>query len=294
MTGKHANSRGRVWRLGLAVALFAASAMYVIAARFQTAYGCTPGEPGCVYVSASAPGNPGRGASGQPGGGGSPSPPDPCAKYPGQYYTMCKTNTGVQCLVLYDQFYGTMPLAQFNALAAANSCPRVARAAPPSPAKLAQRAAASFQLPLPSGHRSPSESLRYKGVPYTWVNLWTYFWTDAAMWRLLSATARAGGVWAQVVARPVSLTFDPGDGSPAVSCAGPGHPWVNADGNDAPADGCGFRYRDVTDGTVTSTQTITWQLTWTGSGNTSGTLAQRTTSTSGQLRVMQIQVVTTR
>jgi hypothetical protein len=270
-------------------ALTAASVLWVLVANFRAAYACNPSDHNCVVVSVSVPPS-----SPAPASSAAPPQHDPCEKYPGQYYAMCKNNTGVQCLLLYDRFYGTTPLAQFNALAVANSCPRVPRAAPPSPAQLAQQAAASFRLPLPSGHRSPSESVRYKGVPFTWVNLWTYFWTDATTWRTLSAAARAGGVWARVIARPVSLTFDPGDGSPAVSCAGPGHPWVNTDGNAAPAGGCGFRYRDVTDRTITSTQTITWQLTWTGSGNTSGTLAQRSTSTSAQLRVMQIQVVTTR
>lgn len=75
---------------------------------------------------------------------------------------------------------------------------------------------------------------------------------------------------------------------------------MNAFGNDKPSahGGCGYRYSKVTgpsyDHPVTSTQTITWDLTWTGSDNTSGTLTNRTTSTSSRLNVLQIQTVVTR
>jgi len=131
------------------------------------------------------------------------------------------------------------------------------------------------------------------------VNLWTFYWTDLSTWRSLTATARAGGSWATVTARPVALSFDPGDGSRPVRCAGPGRPWRASDGTDPPDRGaCAYRYTRVTgpglDHPVSSTQTITWQLTWTGSGNTSGVLSERSTSRTGGLNVLQIQVVVTR
>ncbi|PZS32189.1 MAG: hypothetical protein DLM61_07275 [Pseudonocardiales bacterium] len=166
---------------------------------------------------------------------------------------------------------------------------------PPSPAQLAQRAAASFRFPKPSGHRSPSETLRYQGYPFSYVQLWLFYWTDPGTWRTLTATARAGGVFATVTAKPVSLTYDPGDGSSAVSCGGPGRPWTDADGNRAPSGGaCGYQYKAVTSSPITSTQTITWKITWVGSGGTSGALPDQSTSKSGQLNVMQIQTVVTR
>lgn len=166
---------------------------------------------------------------------------------------------------------------------------------PPSPAQLAKQAAASFKFPKPSGHRSPSETLKYRGYPFSYVNLWLYTWTDPGTWKTMTATASAGGNSATVTATPTSLTYDPGDGSAGVSCGGPGRPWVESDGNNAPSGGaCGDRYQQVTSAPITSTQTITWKITWTGSGGTSGTLPDQSTSTSGQLQVMQIQTVVTR
>jgi hypothetical protein len=275
--------------------------------------GCPPGSIDCVGVGAGGGGGTGGaggggtggagggGAGGGTGGNGGSTKPDPCAKYPSAYHTMCTKNQGVGpfgCLGLYNQYYGTMALAAFNQLMTDNGCPTVAAGAtpPPTPAELAQQAADSFNLPRPSGHRSPSEAKSYNGYPFTYVSLWTFYWSDPGTWTSLTATASAGGNWATVTAQPVSLTFDPGNGWAAVSCAGQGRPWVESDGNSAPSQGaCGYQYSKVTgpgyDHPVTSTQTITWQLTWVGSNNTVGTLTQRTTATNGQLNVLQIKTV---
>jgi hypothetical protein len=164
---------------------------------------------------------------------------------------------------------------------------------PVNPAVLAQQALATIHFPKPSGDRSPRQTLSYQGYPFTYVNLWTYYWTDLASWHPLSATASLRGVSATVTARPVELDFDPGDGSPAVSCSGPGRPWVQVDGNAAPSDGaCGYQYVKVSSGPITSTQTIVWQITWTGTGGTGDELPSLSTATSGQLQVLQIQTVT--
>lgn len=164
---------------------------------------------------------------------------------------------------------------------------------PVNPAVLAQQALATIRFPHPSGDRSPRQTLTYQGHPFSYVNLWTFFWTDPGVWHPLSATASVGEVSATVTARPVELVFDPGDGNAAVACAGPGRPWAESDGNSPPSDGaCGYRYTKVTSGPITSTQTIVWQITWVGTGNTSGEIPSLSTSTSGQLQVLQIQVVT--
>jgi hypothetical protein len=172
-------------------------------------------------------------------------------------------------------------------------------AAPPTgqvnPAVLAQRAAKTLVLPQPSGHRSPSESQRYQGFPLTYVNLWTFYWSDPGTWHSYTAKARAGGVSATVTATPTKLTFDPGDGNPAVACPGPGRAWTSDDGNSAPSGGaCGYRYTEVSSSPLTSTQSIVWAITWTGTGGTGGTLPDVTTTRSGQLNVLQIQSVVTR
>jgi hypothetical protein len=261
---------------------------------------CTPGDPNCVIIGTGDPGGPGNpgGGTGDPGGGG-PTQPDPCLPDTGYAYIACRSIgiVGLDvCVPIFEQNEGTLTLADLNTLLVANGCPPApANLVPPSPADLALRALAGFRLPSPSGHRSPSETLDFNGYPFTYVNLWLFFWTDPGSWKSLSATARAGGNWATVTAKPVSLSYDPGDGSPLVACDGPGRPWTDADGNSAPSDGaCGYQYQHVTSQPVTSTQTITWQLSWVGSGGTGGTFPDRSTSTSGQLQVMQIQTVVVR
>jgi hypothetical protein len=163
------------------------------------------------------------------------------------------------------------------------------------PRALAAQAVKTVRLPQPSGDRSPSQSQRFDGYPFTYVNLWTWFWTDGAAWRSYTATANAGGVSATVSVRPVALTFAPGDGSPAQSCAGPGRAWTSADGDTAPsAGGCGYRYTAATSAPVSSTQSIRWAVTWRASDGETGTLPDLTTSRTGQLMVLQVESVMTR
>ena len=163
---------------------------------------------------------------------------------------------------------------------------------PVNPAVLAEQALGTIRFPHPSGDRSPSPTLLYQGLPLTYVNLYTFYWTSATTWRTLSATASAAGVAATVTARPVVLVFDPGNSGAAVSCDGPGRPWTSADGNAAPTDGaCAYQYLRVTTSPITTTQTIVWKITWIGTGGTGGEIPSLSTSTSGRLQVLQIQVV---
>ncbi len=164
---------------------------------------------------------------------------------------------------------------------------------PGSPAVAAQEAFATITFPTPSGSRSPRPSLIYQGYPFTYVNLFTFYWTSPGTWKTLTATATDKDQSATVTATPVELDFAPGDGGSPVACDGPGRPWVQTDGNGAPTDGaCAYRYSKVTAGPITSTQTIVWQITWKGTGGSSGEIPSLSTSTSGQLQVLQVQVVT--
>ena len=163
---------------------------------------------------------------------------------------------------------------------------------PPSPEELAREALATLHLPAPVMRRSPTEANSDNGTPYTWVNLWTWFWTSPATWDALHAGVARGGVWAQVTVTPTVLTIDPGDGAATVSCAGPGRPWRESDGNAAPsAGGCGYRYAHVAATPLTATMTIQWSVTWTGSGGAAGTLPVMRTQAQASFMVEQIQVV---
>lgn len=180
-----------------------------------------------------------------------------------------------------------VPFAKAGAAAAAAP----AGVAVVTSAQLAQEALDRMPLTRPTVRRSPTESNDYQGDPFTWANLWTWVWADPASYRPIIHTVSVGRVSATVVARPMGLVFEPGDGGDPVHCPGPGRPWTEADGNTPPAVGCGYQYRHVTAGTVTSRLGIEWKVSWTGTGGLDGTLPTMQTMTDAPLRVLQIQVV---
>ncbi len=165
---------------------------------------------------------------------------------------------------------------------------------PPDPAVLAQQARTELTLPLPTAHRSPPETNSdpaYGGLPYTWVGLSTFFWVDE--WQPMTRTVQLRGVSATVTATPTAVTVDPGDGNAAVTCDGPGRPWMEADGNKPPSNGaCGYTYRSVTpNGPLTATTSVQWSVSWTSNTGATGTFPTSTTSSSSSFLVEQIQVV---
>jgi hypothetical protein len=108
----------------------------------------------------------------------------------------------------------------------------------------------------------------------TGAPLW--LWMPAPTWRALGQRTAAGDVWAQVVATPVSQSWDFGDGSPPVICRGPGTPLTD---NDEALDGspdCSYRYtvssKDQPHGRYTVRLVVTWQVSWVGSGDSGGIL----------------------
>lgn len=162
----------------------------------------------------------------------------------------------------------------------------------PTAGQLAIVAYGRLPLLTPAVRRSPSEALRYQGLPYSYVNLWTWYWTEPSTYRTVTQTVTAGAVSATVTARPVGLRFDPGDGNPVVSCVGPGREWQQADGNQAPVDGCGYRYPHVSSwGPITATVSTIWKVTWVGNNGTSGALPLLMTQASERLNVIQTQAV---
>jgi hypothetical protein len=161
---------------------------------------------------------------------------------------------------------------------------------------LAQRARGQLDLPEPTITRSPdakNSDPALGGAPYTWVQLWTWIWTEPQTWAPTSITVTAGGVSVTATGTPVSLVFDPGNGDHPVSCAGPGRPWTERDANDPPTrGGCGYMYHHVTPkGPLTSTVSIHWSVTWTSNTGAGGTLPELVTQATSSFYVEQIQVV---
>lgn len=168
---------------------------------------------------------------------------------------------------------------------------------PPDPGLAAAAAEAQFRLHPPTIHRSPDAGLRYQGYAYTYVQLATWFWTDPGSWATVqksasvSNAAGTASVTATAVARPVALSFSPGDGAAAVTCGGPGQAWTSADGNQAPSSGCYYRYGEPQGTPITATVSITWQVSWSSSAGIGGTLEPITLSASQSLRVLQVSTV---
>jgi hypothetical protein len=111
-------------------------------------------------------------------------------------------------------------------------------------------------------------------------------------------------VWAEVTATPVSTTWDAGDGSAPVTCAGPGTAYDRSLPESQQSTDCSHTFRrssadqpqtgsSVNDRFFTVTVTTSWQVTWTGSAGGGGTLPVLTTSSSFPLAVAQRQTVVT-
>jgi hypothetical protein len=300
-------------RLGFLGSIVVLLGMYVTtaaSAQSRPPVNCTnPSRYGSCVVTVGSTGH-----SGQPGDSGSGTTTQGCADHgqtiPCERPGLGSWDAGLGCYLtlMAPQPPKSSPLWQGHTTGAIYMCTTwpltttgvtdIWLATPPTgpdPRTLALRAEKSLRLPLPSGDRSPSPSQLFDGYPFTYVNLWTWFWTSGATWRTRSATAAAGGVSATVTVTPTALTFDPGDGAATVSCAGPGRSWSTADGDELPTNGgCGYQYRTATSDPVTSTQSIRWAVTWRASDGETGTLPDLTTSRPGQLMVLQVESVVTR
>lgn len=261
-----------------------------------------------VIVSSRGGGGSGIGGSsvvvGSAGSGGGSSVPDPC------HYTAVPV-ADKNLWAGYDPARGTLYTAScpdaINAqtggliyagtgfiFAAKGTVP----AAPPNPAVLAAEVVKQLNLPAPTVGMDPDPYTGYDSnkhnMPYTLVNIFTWFW-DKAGFAPLSKTAVLNGVSATATATPTTLRFDPGDGSGSVTCTGPGREWRTSDGFNAPSGGgCGFMYRRVTAGDVPikATLTVAWTVSWTGSTGAAGTLPPlSTTTTTPAFLVEQVEVV---
>jgi len=272
------------------------------------------GNGGSVGVFVGSPGSPDSNGAGSAGSGhGTVSHPvngctntdatgggcNPCTGLANATTPACVAYT--HSLFCLSQNLFTVSPAAFTAYMRSVGCAATPAgpgpAPPPTPAQLAQKAYGELNLPSPTINRSPIQTNsdpQFGGQAYTWVGLWTWFWTAPNSWRPSSKTVTAGPVSATVTARPAVLMFDPGDGSGPVSCAGPGRPWTDADADNPPSGGgCGHMYSRVTDGAspLTSTVWIQWSITWTGSNGQAGAFQGLRTQASSQFIVEQIQTV---
>ncbi|WP_344957709.1 hypothetical protein [Actinomadura miaoliensis] len=120
-----------------------------------------------------------------------------------------------------------------------------------------------------------------------------WFWVTN--WKPLTDRVQAGGVWAEVTARPTSLTINPGSGLPAVKCDGPGEAYDSGRSAEAQRSDCSYTYQRSSAGLPGSayqvTVTVTWGGTWRGSDGAGGALPALTRSTAFPVRIAEGQAV---
>jgi len=322
--------RGRVAALGLGAVLATAAPGISQSALADAPPTCTEVDTstGLCVVVVSSPSSSGKGTS--PGvetvGGKAPAVPQCTETPPGRTVPCDGGGLGYwaqsnQCYIsnVSPQPAVTDPVWQGNTTGAIYNCSfyvppggkfpgtaggwfwsptSPARAGAIDPAVVALQALTTLQIPAPTAGRYPAGRLQ-DGRPYTVVRAYTWYYTDRAGFTVLHARAAAGGVLAQVTVTPTRLSFTPGDGARAVSCAGPGVAWQHSDGPWAASPaGCDYRYPHSSigqpKGEVTATYGITWVITWSASTGASGKLPPLTTTVNSSFAVAEAEAVVTK
>lgn len=146
---------------------------------------------------------------------------------------------------------------------------------------------ARAQLTLPDVDLSPIETTEQL------VNLDTWMWVAGGT-DPISVTAEVDGWYATTTATPVSVTFDPGDGSGSMSCPGGGTPYDFSRPAASQRSDCAHEYTDT--GSYTISATVVWAVSWStnlGPPN-SGTEPDETTVGTLPVTVTEVQPVLTR
>lgn len=158
------------------------------------------------------------------------------------------------------------------------------------PAVLAQEASKFVAAPAPGIQLNPPAGSDHL------VNLESWLWVDPSTWGQRSATASVPNESATVVATPVEVTWNMGDGN-TVTCRGPGVPYNPARPPDSQHTTCSHTYRRSSAGQpgerYTVTATTRWALRWTATGvvTASGTLPPLLRTSTTSLRVAEAQAI---
>lgn len=159
---------------------------------------------------------------------------------------------------------------------------------PVDPTSVARRARESVPIPDPALSTSPPAD----GRLYARMPVW--LWLDPAWWKTYSATADTGGVSATVVAKPVRAIWTMGDGG-TTTCTGPGVAWRR--GLPESATTCSYLYKHSSsitrDGTFTISVRVEFEVSWSASTGSGGTLPALARTTSRAVQVGEIQAVET-
>ncbi|MGW7067743.1 hypothetical protein ACWGII_18135 [Streptomyces sp. NPDC054855] len=148
----------------------------------------------------------------------------------------------------------------------------------------------------------PDTKVELKPEAKSTVNLPTWVWLDKGTFEDVKVRAElpGTGLWAETTAKPVSLHLEPGTAD-ATTFPASGECKVNEDGSigtpytrgsseeDPP---CGIAYLRATGGEPFQLKaSITWEITWEGSGNTGGDLPNGTFDGTQDINVQEIQSI---
>ncbi|MBJ6615331.1 hypothetical protein [Streptomyces sp. I4(2020)] len=165
-----------------------------------------------------------------------------------------------------------------------------------TPQILAALAYQHMQLPDTEVTLAPEQTTK--------VNLPTWAWLDKAVFDEVQATAALNvpgfNLQATTTARPVSLTLEPGtDDAVTYPASGEcvinndgsiGEPYARGKANRTPP--CGIKYlRSSGNGTYNLQATITWEISWTGTGGAGGDLPDGAFGSTQAVTVQEIQSI---
>jgi len=163
------------------------------------------------------------------------------------------------------------------------------RAATPAadPRQLAQQAADELRPQAPVVDFAPRHHAG--GPDATLVGLRTYVWVEQASLESASKRVSAGGAWAQATVTVQSVTVDPGDGTAPVPCPDGGIPYDPRLSLDQQAADCWHVF--TRSGSFHMRVSVTWAVTWIGSGNAGGVLPAITVTGNVAVPVQEVQTV---
>ncbi|WP_327297311.1 hypothetical protein [Streptomyces sp. NBC_01197] len=150
--------------------------------------------------------------------------------------------------------------------------------------------------------RVPDTHVKLKPAVKSTVNLPTWVWLDKGTFKQVKVRAvlPGTGLWAETTAKPVSLHLEPGTEDAQVSPSSGdclinadesiGAPYSKGDADKTPP--CGITYLRATDGKPYQLKaSVTWQISWTGSGGANGDLPDGTFESTQDMNVQEIQSV---
>ena len=148
----------------------------------------------------------------------------------------------------------------------------------------------------------PQTQVELKPATKSTVNAPTWVWLDKAKFTEVKVRAELpeAGVWAETTAKPVALHLNPGtsdsetypsSGDCAINADGSvGTPYTKGDARRTPP--CGITYLRASSGQPYQLKaSITWQISWEGSGGAKGDLPDGTFETTQDVNVQEIQAV---